>query len=503
MQRAQYQRRLSHHSLQEAVQRYRREVEKSNIIDLTEPDNLTWSTIFDKAREAEQRYEVDGKGVKGAHRKLGRTVGDHASAFQAWAQLVPDSDYTSAIRGGLNIIFTAAAEMANVRGIILDFFGDLPDTACHMQRLQKLHAKDDATYAISLQFNEALLRAFEGTINWLTEGQNKKHFKSIFLPDEGSKSIKDLLQSMEKQVRRMEERTNELVAQRVGETHRNTNQSRVELPVIRHDANLAAINTDKILESLSRQNIQSQHDREQLARIEQYGVDAKNGMFNLLFQRAFSAAWSQGLYQGRMLAVSAPFMDQGELFAALGVDEKTIRKDLRSTQNHGHRMDTLSQGGALWLMKCPLFIDRLYSNRPGALFVERDCPPGSQDAFEKMSAFSALTAMLTSTIGSMQPAKVVQFFCGRHTSSNDPLGGPSGLIRGILAQLLQLDNFSLSFIDSRTPKEYIERHSLAQLTDTLKRLVHQLDRRVILFIFVDGVSLFERSEWIQDLNKVM
>ncbi|KAK7702119.1 hypothetical protein SLS57_011503 [Botryosphaeria dothidea] len=302
--------------------------------------------------------------------------------------------------------------MANVGGIILDFFGDLPDT-----------------------FNEALLRALEGAINWLTEGQNKKHFKSIFLPDEGSKSIKDLLQSMEKQVRRMEERTNELVAQGVGETHRNTNQSRVELPVIRHDANLAATNTDKMLESISRQNIQRQHDREQLARIEQYGVDAKNGMFNLLFQRAFSAAWSQGLYQGRMLAVSAPFMDQ--------------------------------------------------------------------DAFEKMSAFSALTAMLTSTIGSMQPAKVVQFFCGRHTSTNDPLGGPNGLIRGILAQLLQQGNFSLSFIDSRTPKEYIERHPLAQLTDTLKRLVHQLDRRVILFIFVDGVSLFERSEWIQDLNKVM
>lgn len=136
---------------------------------------------------------------------------------------------------------------------------------------------------------------------------------------------------MEKQVRRMEERTNGLVAQGVGETHRNTNQSRVELPVIRHDANLAATNTDKMLESISRQNIQRQHDREQLARIEQYGVDAKNGMFNLLFQRAFSAAWSQGLYQGRMLAVSAPFMDQGELFAALGVDEKTIQKDLRPT----------------------------------------------------------------------------------------------------------------------------------------------------------------------------
>lgn len=97
-------------SLQEAVQRYRRDVEKSNVVDLTGPDNLTWSAIFDKAREAERRYEVDGKGVKGAHRKLGRTVGDHASAFQAWAQLVPNSDYTSAIREGLNIIFTVHSD---------------------------------------------------------------------------------------------------------------------------------------------------------------------------------------------------------------------------------------------------------------------------------------------------------------------------------------------------------------------------------------------------------
>lgn len=301
----------------------------------------------------------------------------------------------------------------------------------------------------------------------------------------------------------MEERTNELVAQRVGEIHRNTNQSRVELPVIRHDANRAAINTDKLLESNSKQIFQSQLDQEQLARIEQNGIDTKNGMFHVLYQQALNAAWWKGLYEGKMLASPTPFMDQGDLFRALGVDEETLEKDLRSTQHHSHRMDTLPQGGALWLMKCPLFIDRLYSDRPGALFVERDCPPGSQDAFERMSAFSALTEMLTSTIGIMQPAKVVQFFCGRHTSSSDPLGGPNGLIRGILAQLLRLGNFNLSFIDSRTPKEYIQRHSLGQLTDTLKRLVRQLDRHVILFIFVDGVSLLERGEWIQDLNKVM
>lgn len=65
--------------------------------------------------------------------------------------------------------------MASVRGIILDFFGDLPNTVYHIQNLQQAHAKDAAMYAISLQFNEALLRALEGTINWLTEGQNSKH----------------------------------------------------------------------------------------------------------------------------------------------------------------------------------------------------------------------------------------------------------------------------------------------------------------------------------------
>lgn len=302
----------------------------------------------------------------------------------------------------------------------------------------------------------------------------------------------------------MEKRAEELHIQEIAEIHSNSRKERAELPIIRRDANTAAVTAKKTLESVTGQHQQTSAHLERIER----GIECKNSLYGVVYSLALEAAWARGLYEEsrkNMLTTSTRFMDQEELLRALDVEEGLLEQDLSTTRSQSHRMDTLSQGGALWLMTCPRFINRFSSDRSSAMFVERDCQPGSQDAFEKVSAFSVLAAMLATTVQDVQPAQTLYFFCGKHTSSYDPLGGPNGLMRSLLTQMLLLDqfNFSFSFIDSQTQKERLKRHSLSQLSDTFRKMVNQIPRNTVLFIFIDGVSLFEKSEWIEDLRQVM
>lgn len=58
-----------------------------------------------RLKEAEERYRADGRGFAGIPRKIGRAVGDYASAFKSFVQLIPDADgYGTSIRGALSIL---------------------------------------------------------------------------------------------------------------------------------------------------------------------------------------------------------------------------------------------------------------------------------------------------------------------------------------------------------------------------------------------------------------
>lgn len=97
---------------------------------------------------------------------------------------------------------------------------------------------------------------------------------------------------------------------------------------------------------------------------------------------------------------------------------------------------------------------------------------------------------------------MVYFFCGAHSTSGDPIGGPAGLIRCLIAQLLPLREFDIDFVRFGLGNEQLQQENLAALCGVFRGLVTQLPG-TILFCIIDGVSLFEIEPWRSQMQDVL
>ena len=118
----------------------------------------------------------------------------------------------------------------------------------------------------------------------------------------------------------------------------------------------------------------------------------------------------------------------------------------------------------------------------------------------RLSPISVFCATLVKSLWNVEPVICLQFFCGLHTSDNDPLNGPGGLIRSLISQLMSLyDKFDLSFINSRSYRDHIEQHELGHLCELFRGLLHQLPIDTVVFGIIDGVSFYERADYSEDM----
>lgn len=163
---------------------------------------------------------------------------------------------------------------------------------------------------------------------------------------------------------------------------------------------------------------------------------------------------------------------------------------------HGTSLDPSCQGQAYALMRNAKFEVWLKSSKAQALLVDGN---SASVAFSRTSPISLLCATLARSLVDVQSAICLQFFCGLHTSSNDSLSGPQGLIRSLILQLLLCCNFDLRFINSRTSRDQIQSYELDHLCELFRKLLHQIPIDQVVFCIIDSISLYERAEWRQDV----
>lgn len=68
-------------------------------------DQHSWAGVMAQLTLAKEKHENQAKGKKGAIRKAGRWISDHAEIVDPYIKLVPDTDYSSVICGGLKFVF--------------------------------------------------------------------------------------------------------------------------------------------------------------------------------------------------------------------------------------------------------------------------------------------------------------------------------------------------------------------------------------------------------------
>ncbi|KAJ5701522.1 hypothetical protein N7488_009070 [Penicillium malachiteum] len=141
------------------------------------------------------------------------------------------------------------------------------------------------------------------------------------------------------------------------------------------------------------------------------------------------------------------------------------------------------------------------STHAETLFVQGNLPMVGS---ERITAMSAVGATLYLTISKNTDAIVLFFPCGLHEGAMDPISGPNGLIRSLIAQiLLQRNNTSLDFIDNRLFAEAIQSHSLSALLALLVALIERLPQTVKVVMILDGLVRFESRPWRRDLSDII
>ena len=188
-------------------------------------------------------------------------------------------------------------------------------------------------------------------------------------------------------------------------------------------------------------------------------------------------------------------ISQQQLVNILAVDPERAVHDSQLTIRQGMSLDPSSHGSAYTLLRNLNFEIWLKSGETRVLLVDGNSPSALAS---RTSPISLICATLVQSLADVQPVICVHFFCGLHTSWNDPLSGPMGLMRSLISQLLFIQNFDLSFINSRIHRDQIYAYDLEHLCELFQTLLHQISIDTVVFCVIDGVSLYERSERMEE-----
>lgn len=202
---------------------------------------------------------------------------------------------------------------------------------------------------------------------------------------------------------------------------------------------------------------------------------------------------------------STALITLSHLLEVLAVPLETSVHDLESTLRQGREFDTAAQAQSRWLLQMEQFRRWFSSTRSEVLLVD-----GNTDSTDpgRTSPMTFLSATLIASIIKMQPQAItLYFFCGRHTSPNDALRGPIGMMRslvtGIIMELRRRGELSLDFIDSRPYREALERHDPLAICVTFQQLIKQLPLDTPVYCIIGGISWLEKHEWLEELYGVV
>lgn len=182
----------------------------------------------------------------------------------------------------------------------------------------------------------------------------------------------------------------------------------------------------------------------------------------------------------------------------LAVSTSTIIKDLEAATKISMKLESDAQARARWLLQSPRFKSWLASDHSELLLVDGN---SQRSAAQKTSAMTMLSAMLAKTLTESHddPVITLPFFCGFHTAPHDSLKGPQGILRGLLSLLLSRYDFDSCRLSDPDEVYYLKHHDVDSLCRLFKALLGQLSRQVVIFCIIDGISLFETSDFRDDL----
>jgi hypothetical protein len=117
-----------------------------------------------------------------------------------------------------------------------------------------------------------------------------------------------------------------------------------------------------------------------------------------------------------------------------------------------------------------------------------------------ISPLSAICTILSFTFRSLGENTIgLVFFCGQHQAWNESQGA-SAMIRSLIAQLMTQFNFGHVSPSQRFSLQDLDGDNIHILCDLFALLVQQLPPNTRVFCLIDGISLYEKDIYLEEMS---
>lgn len=184
----------------------------------------------------------------------------------------------------------------------------------------------------------------------------------------------------------------------------------------------------------------------------------------------------------------------------MGYDQVSPVLDIERCLELADDMDPIAIDRASWVMgteELQLWLGESKGSR--SILIN-----GNSDPLESTSPLSLFCAHLTHLFVAVKPVIVVSYFCGLHVElATDPRANAQGMMISLIGQLLlqathKKLHFDMSFL-AQKKLQLLEADDLGTLCSVFRNLVLQLPKDRIIFVVIDGISLYEATDGDADL----
>ncbi|KAL6856544.1 hypothetical protein J3F83DRAFT_769711 [Trichoderma novae-zelandiae] len=384
----------------------------------------SWEEVFGALRDAEEAYKST-KGIRVVHSWFRKAV-DKSDLIEPFVDLIPNSDFSSVVCGGIKFILRACTASKRFRDEAFELINQLPEKVEITGQYAELYRDDAQLQVASYKLFCHILSAIQSIIYWLTKDHTFEWLKPLMQQSTYNYTIKERIKELglasahvTEIVQLCNTRRLSKVSDGVGQIHQHTTwiMGVLKALVLRLTDNKGFSERQQFLDNRARQGLQEEPET----------TISQNELLLLLDPNATTVQ----IGHGRIL-------------------QRVIR--------NGLAMDTEAQKRVEWLMANKSISRWFTSTKSRTLLVHGR---GSLDRVSPMSFFCAMLVQSLTSIGSII---LLSHFCGLEMPESDSHGSggrkTSGLLKSLLIQLLaQWKTSTITCFD----REFVDNLTLRQL----------------------------------------
>ncbi|KAJ2990889.1 hypothetical protein NUW58_g2733 [Xylaria curta] len=495
--------REDHNELEDALDEYVGALREAKFQIEFDPKNCTWQDVLDQLYKAEQESNLKQKSW---HRKTRRVVAKVGDDISPWLKLIPNENGLSVLNGGLAVFFHAARRAENNRDDLLEAFKEIPVA---IQKAADKSAAFPSDVRLKNSVNtlyRTVLQELPHLIELLLHRRPRNKLLAPLRTQSTSTNIGDRVKRIKRTVAELDDvmttltqlttvETLQNVKENVKEIHGRQEQSAI-LQIALHQENMSKQEQwkNEILDVLGRGDV----------------MVPKNALKQLLTEQV--RAQAQGCLEEMLKEVeeqrhraTLSYLSPNDILDILQADIQKPTRDLSYVLRQDNKINERSKGQARYLTQREEFKEWFFSFDPDLLVVNGNLETSSS----KVSSLSLVCAEMVKFLEGVDNEVVLYFFCSENLASENSLSGPQKIMRGLVAQLLAFLNeqkdlldgrngLNLAFMESQRWQKRLESLDLRILCDSFWNLLQQM-RAITLFCVVDGMSLYEREDWRDDV----